>query len=138
MKFLLKHGSIISNDKLHINDDVKTTNYMLKFLYIVTGFSFAASGFNTYFNVSKPLILFFILLFIYDIIILIGIYKRSDSIEIDYIDIKRVSLKNYWKIKNTVVLKLQNGKNRIIGGFKNIEDTKTFIQFIESKIISKS
>lgn len=138
MEFTLKHGTIISNDKLRINDDVKTTNYMLKFLYIVTGLSLAASGFNTYFNVSKPLILFFILLFIYDVIILIGVYKRSDSIEIDYTDIKRVSLKNYWKIKNTVVLKLQNGKNRIIGGFKNIEDAKRFIQFIESRITLKS
>ncbi len=138
MEVLLKHGTIISDDKLHINDDVKTNNYILKFLYIVTGFALASNGFNVYINVSKPLVLLFILLFIYDIIILIGVYKRSDAIEIDYTDIKKVSLKNYWKIKNTVVLKLQNGKNRIIGGFKNIEDAKKFIQFIESKIISKS
>jgi len=138
MKFLLKKGDISLDDTLHINDDVKTNNYMLKFLYIVTGFALASNGFNVYINVSKPLVLLFILLFIYDIIILIGVYKRSDSIEIDYTDIKRVSLKNYWKIKNTVVLKLQDGKNRIIGGFKNIEDAKKFIQFIESKIISTS
>jgi len=64
MEILLKHGSIIGNDKLHINDDIKTNNYMLKFLYIVTGLSFAVSGFNAYINVSKPLILFFIELYV--------------------------------------------------------------------------
>jgi len=65
MKFLLKKGNISLDDTLHINDDVKTNNYMLKFLYILTGFSLAANGYNAYKNVSSILGILFIAVSIY-------------------------------------------------------------------------
>lgn len=134
MEILLKHGTIISDDKLHINDDVKTNNYMLKFLYIATGFSLAASGFNVYINVSKPLLILFILLLIYDIIILIAVYKRSTAIEINFDEIKKVSLKDLWFNNQVIRLELINGKRRIIGNFKNFKDAETFYKYLLDKV----
>jgi hypothetical protein len=139
MDIKLINGRIAVDDKLYLKDgDIKTNLYLIKFLLIVNGLSFMLNGYRAITEVNRPLEIFFIILFIFDIIVLILIFKRSSDTEIEFNDIKKVNLKKFWKGKNSVVLKLQNGKNRLIGGFKNIEDAKYLVQFINSKINSKS
>jgi len=138
MEIELYKGKVTSNDNLHINDETVPTLYLLQFFIIILGLSAIVNGYKAA-KIDEPLLMCFLLVvFFIDLAAGYYTFNRSTESNINFDDIKKVRLKNIFNIKNIVVLKLKNGKNRFIGNFKNREDAKKFIQFIESKIISKT
>jgi len=136
---ILKNGRIAVDDKLHLKDgDIKTNLYLIKFLLIVNGLSLMLNGYRAITNVTRPLEIFFIILFIFDIIVLILIFKRSTDAEIEFNDIKKVSHRKMWTKNRVLKISLKNGKNRFISGFKNDNDILILYQEIKDKINSKS
>lgn len=134
MEIELYKGKVTSNDNLHIDDEAVPALYLLKFFIIIVGLSAIVNGYKAA-RIDEPLLMYFLLvIFFIDLAAGYYIFNRSTESNINFDDIKKVRLKNIFNIKNIVVLKLKNGKNRFIGNFKNREDAQNLMQLIESKI----
>jgi len=139
MEFVLKVGKITIDDKLYLNDgDIKSNLYLLKFLGILNGISLMINGYKSVSHDSKYIVMLFIALFIFDIIFIITVYKRSTATEIEFNTIKKIIPKKMWWQKYVLKITLKNGKHRFISQFENPDDAEDFYQFINDKINLKS
>ena len=135
MEIELKHGKVFDKENNLCIEDGDLSNYLFlsKLMIILTGFSMIINGYNA-FKIKDTLTYIFVVIFILNLIAAFYVFNRSAANNIDLKDIKCVSVKNYFNMKNVVVLKLKNGKNRIIRNFINLEDSKNLVEYIDSKI----
>lgn len=134
MEFELIHGKVVGKNNLYIGDESIPQLFLIKFLIIIVGLSTIINAYNAARSNEPLLLLLLLVIFFIDVVASFYIFNRSTTNNVDFKDIKSVNIKNYFNIKNIVVLKLKNGKNRYIGNFKNSEDSKNLVQYIYSKI----
>jgi len=133
----LKKGKIKIDNSLTILDNIKTNNYLVKIMLIITTLSLLFNGYYLYINFSKYLLLVSLTIFVWLLITLYLLFVRSYDIKVYFDEIKKISLKKVWLKKSVIQLDLTNGKRRLISNFKNVEDSERLFYFVEDKINSK-